>query len=556
MFGAFRPAAGLQPPAVPDASWRSPASAPCSPPPTCSLVVRRVCMGDHGAAEPGAEPAPPGPPCRRRGYEFAAWTPPGRPHRPRRTVARGPPRPHRPGRPAAPRRRQRDARSLDRRASSSPSTGSPSRRPPRRASSPWSSSSPTSSCPSAASRCSGWLADGGPRRSPRSACCPSWTATAAPSACPAHPDACSYVADHVHPGHPVPGARRGAADRAAVDRQPSRTRSCPPASTGSCCSPRRPAPPCCPPPGTSPPSSSPSKSASLPAFALVGLRRDDRLLLRGRAEVLPVLGHRDRRHAARRQLRLRAPPAACTCPGSPHAPRRTARPAARPPSASRASSSPWSASPSRPPPCPFHFWVPDTYVGAPLPDRRLPLRRRQGRRLLRPDPASPSVAFPSYADVWGPALAVLAALTMTVGNVAALRQRPRRAHSAVRLLAWSSVGQAGYLLVPIAAAGYADDAGARHRLHRRLRPDVRGREPRRLRRRRPRRPVRSPATASPTTAACTPPARPPPSPSASSCCAWPGCRRASSASSPRSPSSRAAVDAGLAGSPWSWRSTS
>ncbi|MCZ9345558.1 NADH-quinone oxidoreductase subunit N, partial [Streptomyces sp. TRM76130] len=67
------------------------------------------------------------------------------------------------------------------------------------------------------------------------------------------------------------------------------------------------------------------------------------------------------------------------------------------------------------------------------------------------------VALPSYADVWGPALAVLAALTMTAGNVGALRQHGGRAYSAVRLLAWSSVGQAGYLLVPIAAAGYSDD---------------------------------------------------------------------------------------------------
>lgn len=47
---------------------------------------------------------------------------------------------------------------------------------------------------------------------------------------------------------------------------------------------------------------------------------------------------------------------------------------------------------------------------------------------------------------------------MTVGNVGALRQQATRAYSAVRLLAWSSVGQAGYLLVPIAAAAYSDDA--------------------------------------------------------------------------------------------------
>lgn len=67
------------------------------------------------------------------------------------------------------------------------------------------------------------------------------------------------------------------------------------------------------------------------------------------------------------------------------------------------------------------------------------------------------IAFPAYADVWGPALAVLAALTMTIGNVAALRQSATRVRSAVRLLAWSSVAQAGYLLVPIAAAAYSSD---------------------------------------------------------------------------------------------------
>ncbi|MFF7731280.1 NADH-quinone oxidoreductase subunit N [Streptomyces sp. NPDC008001] len=105
---------------------------------------------------------------------------------------------------------------------------------------------------------------------------------------------------------------------------------------------------------------------------------------------------------------------------------------------------------------PFHFWVPDTYVGAPLPVAAYlsVIGKAVGFTGLI---LVTVVAFPSYADVWAPALAVLAALTMTAGNVAALRQRPERAHSAVRLLAWSSVGQAGYLLVPVAAAGYADD---------------------------------------------------------------------------------------------------
>ncbi|MFF1439641.1 NADH-quinone oxidoreductase subunit N [Streptomyces sp. NPDC058295] len=105
---------------------------------------------------------------------------------------------------------------------------------------------------------------------------------------------------------------------------------------------------------------------------------------------------------------------------------------------------------------PFHFWVPDTYVGAPLPIAAyLSVVGKavgfSGLILVT------VIGFPSYAHVWGPALAVLAALTMTVGNVGALRQQATRAYSAVRLLAWSSVGQAGYLLVPIAAAAYSDD---------------------------------------------------------------------------------------------------
>lgn len=106
---------------------------------------------------------------------------------------------------------------------------------------------------------------------------------------------------------------------------------------------------------------------------------------------------------------------------------------------------------------PFHFWVPDTYVGAPLPVAAyLSVVGKavgfSGLILVT------VIALPSYADVWGPALAALAALTMTIGNVGALRQQSTRAYSAVRLLAWSSVGQAGYLLVPIAAAAYSQDA--------------------------------------------------------------------------------------------------
>ncbi|MFE3558242.1 NADH-quinone oxidoreductase subunit N [Streptomyces sp. NPDC059193] len=103
---------------------------------------------------------------------------------------------------------------------------------------------------------------------------------------------------------------------------------------------------------------------------------------------------------------------------------------------------------------PFHFWVPDTYVGAPLPIAGYlsVIGKAVGFTGLI---LVTVIAFPAYSDIWGPALAVLAALTMTFGNAAALRQSADRPNSAVRLLAWSSVGQAGYLLVPIAAAAYS-----------------------------------------------------------------------------------------------------
>ena len=79
--------------------------------------------------------------------------------------------------------------------------------------------------------------------------------------------------------------------------------------------------------------------------------------------------------------------------------------------------------------------------------RGVPVGGLQDRRLRRAGRCCCSSASGPYADVWGPVLAVLAVLTMTVGNLVALRQR-----HAVRLLAWSSVAQAGYILVPLGVA--------------------------------------------------------------------------------------------------------
>jgi NADH-quinone oxidoreductase subunit N len=107
---------------------------------------------------------------------------------------------------------------------------------------------------------------------------------------------------------------------------------------------------------------------------------------------------------------------------------------------------------------PFHFWTPDTYQGAPVAVAAfLSVASKAagfaGLIVLLVQ------GFYAYADVWGLVVAVLAAVTMTVGNLVALRQ-----WQLVRLLAWSTVAQAGYLLMPL---GVAATSGGRspHELH-------------------------------------------------------------------------------------------
>jgi NADH-quinone oxidoreductase subunit N len=96
---------------------------------------------------------------------------------------------------------------------------------------------------------------------------------------------------------------------------------------------------------------------------------------------------------------------------------------------------------------PFHFWAPDTYEGSPTP---------VAAYLAVASKAGGFVAlltiirfgfFPSH-DSWQPIMWVLAAASMTLGNLAALRQT-----NAIRMLAYSSIAQAGFMLVPLAVAG-------------------------------------------------------------------------------------------------------
>jgi len=108
---------------------------------------------------------------------------------------------------------------------------------------------------------------------------------------------------------------------------------------------------------------------------------------------------------------------------------------------------------------PFHAWAPGTYDGSPLPIAAYLATASKTGGVLAVVLVAVGALRP-WLDVVGPVLAVVAALTMTVGNLAALRQR-----RLVRLLAWSSVAQAGYLLAPLgvaaSAGGRADDAALR-----------------------------------------------------------------------------------------------
>ena len=93
---------------------------------------------------------------------------------------------------------------------------------------------------------------------------------------------------------------------------------------------------------------------------------------------------------------------------------------------------------------PFHFWAPDTYEGAPSPVAAFLSTASKiggfvGLLVLM------FRAFPEVADTWRPAFAVLATLTMTVGNLIALRQQ-----HIIRLLAYSGIAQSGYVLVTLA----------------------------------------------------------------------------------------------------------
>lgn len=98
---------------------------------------------------------------------------------------------------------------------------------------------------------------------------------------------------------------------------------------------------------------------------------------------------------------------------------------------------------------PFHFWAPDTYEGAPTPITAYLSVNSKAAGFVAMLLVM-YLALPDLSDIWAPALWLLAALSMTIANLSALRQT-----NIVRLLAYSSVAQAGFMLVPFAAAAAA-----------------------------------------------------------------------------------------------------
>lgn len=101
---------------------------------------------------------------------------------------------------------------------------------------------------------------------------------------------------------------------------------------------------------------------------------------------------------------------------------------------------------------PFHMWAPDAYEGAPTPVTGFMAAGVKAAafgaivRLMGEAFSSPLLVFDNTG--WASILSVLAALTMTIGNLAALRQENIK-----RLLAYSSIAHAGYLLIGVVAAG-------------------------------------------------------------------------------------------------------
>lgn len=100
---------------------------------------------------------------------------------------------------------------------------------------------------------------------------------------------------------------------------------------------------------------------------------------------------------------------------------------------------------------PFHMWTPDVYEGAPTAVTAfMSVGAKLGgfAAMLRVF----VMAFPNFGDAWIGAVAVLSALTLIMGNVIAIQQ-----DNIKRMLAYSSIAHAGYILIAVAASASTPD---------------------------------------------------------------------------------------------------
>jgi NADH-quinone oxidoreductase subunit N len=95
---------------------------------------------------------------------------------------------------------------------------------------------------------------------------------------------------------------------------------------------------------------------------------------------------------------------------------------------------------------PFHMWTPDVYEGAPSPVSGFMSAATKTVALVLAYRVLVT-AFPQQQGFWTATIAALAVASLAVGNLAALVQRDLK-----RLLAYSSVSHAGFMLIPVAAA--------------------------------------------------------------------------------------------------------
>jgi NADH-quinone oxidoreductase subunit N len=94
---------------------------------------------------------------------------------------------------------------------------------------------------------------------------------------------------------------------------------------------------------------------------------------------------------------------------------------------------------------PFHMWTPDVYQGAPTSVTAFMAGATKVAALVLTLRILVT-AFPEQAEIWTVAVAVLAVASLAIGNLAAIAQRDVK-----RMLAYSSVSHAGFLLIAIAA---------------------------------------------------------------------------------------------------------